>query len=329
MLRALALTFALAAGGAAAAQCGGPSLLERLTAEERAALDAQVAEMPFAQGLLWQAERGGEVVTLVGTMHIHDPRLDAIMAQVEPMLDEAGLLLLEVTPAEEVQLQGAVAADPSLMFLTEGPTLPEMLDEETWQTVAEAARIRGIPPFMAAKFRPWFLMLSLSIPACAAEHMVAGRQGLDFMLSDTAGARGLGMQALEPWDTLFTLFGEATMEEQLDFLRVGVLEPALQEEMFVAMIEGYFAGEVGQVWELGRVSLNFIPGMEGEAGLAMFEEMEEQLLNARNRAWIPVIEAAAAEHGQVMVAAGAAHLPGEEGVLALLQERGWTVRPLP
>ncbi len=329
MLRALALTIALAAGGAAQAQCGGPSLLDRLTAEERAALDAQVAAMPFAQGLLWQAERDGQVVTLVGTMHIHDPRLDAIMARVEPRLDDVGLLLLEVTPAEEAEMTGALTRDPSLMFLTEGPTLPEMLDEPTWQAVAEAARIRGIPPFMAAKFQPWFLMLSLSVPACAAEHMLAGREGLDFMLWDAAEARGLGMRALEPWDTVFTLFGEATMEEQLAYLRAGVLEPALQEEMFVAMIEGYFAGEVGQVWELGRVSLNFIPGMEGEAGQALFEEMEEQLLNARNRAWIPVIEAAATEYGQVMVAAGAAHLPGEEGVLALLQERGWTVRPLP
>jgi len=329
MLRALALTIALAAGGAAQAQCAGPSLLDRLTAEQRAALDARVAEIPFAKGLLWQAERDGQTVTLVGTMHIHDPRLDAIMARVEPMLDEVGLLLLEVTPAEEAQMTDALASDPSLMFLTDGPTLPEMLDEETWQAVAEAARIRGIPPFMAAKFRPWFLMLSLSVPACAAEHMVAGRQGLDFMLWDAAGARGLGMQALEPWDTLFTLFETGTMEEQIDYLRMGVLEPAVQEESFVAMIEGYFAGEVGQVWELGRVSLDFMPGMGGDAGLALFEEMEQQLLTARNLAWIPVIEAAAAEHGQVMMAAGAAHLPGETGVLQLLQERGWTVTPLP
>ena len=159
--------------------------------------------------------------------------------------------------------------------------------------------------------------------------MLAGKGGLDFMLWDAAEARGLGMRALEPWDTVFRLFGEATMEEQLDYLRTGVLEPALQEEMFVAVVEGYFEGDVGQAWELGRVSLNFIPGMEGEAGLALFEEMEEQLLTARNRAWIPVIEAAAAEHGQVMVAAGAAHLPGEEGVLALLEARGWTIAPLP
>lgn len=329
MLRALALTIALAAGGAAQAQCGGPSLLDRLTAEERAALDARVAEMPFAEGLLWQAERDGQVVTLVGTMHIHDPRLDAIMARVEPMLDDVGLLLLEVTPAEQAQLQGAIAADPSLMFLTEGPTLPEMLDEATWQALADAARARNIPPFLAAKFRPWFLMMTLSMPVCAAENMAMGEGGLDFMLWDVAGARGLPMQALEPWDTLFSLFEEEPMEEQLDFLRMGVLDPVLQQEMFVAMIEGYFAGEVGQVWELGRVSLGFIEGIAPEVAEALFEETEEQLLDARNRAWIAVIEAAAAEHGRVMVAAGAAHLPGEAGVLALLQERGWTITPLP
>jgi uncharacterized protein YbaP (TraB family) len=330
MLRALALTIALAvAGGAAQAQCGGPSLIERLTAEERAALDARVAEMPFAEGLLWQAERDGQVVTLAGTMHVHDPRLETVMLRLEPLLEEAELLLLEVTPAEEAQLQGAVAADPSLMFLTEGPTLPEMLDETTWQVVAEAARSRGIPPFMAAKFRPWFLMMTLSMPACAAEYMAAGEKGLDFMLWDAAGARGLPMQALEPWDTLFSLFGDATMEEQIDFLRAGVLDPVLQQEMFVAMIEGYFAGQVGQVWELGRVSMGFIEGIAPEVAEALFEETEVQLLDARNRAWIPVIEAAAAEHGRVMVAAGAAHLPGEAGVLALLQERGWTITRLP
>ena len=120
MLRALALTIALAAGGAAEAQCSGPSLLDRLSADQRAALDAEVARMPFAQGLLWQAEREGQTVTLVGTMHIHDPRLDAIMARVEPMLEDVGLLLLEVTPAEEAQMTDALASDPSLMFLTDG-----------------------------------------------------------------------------------------------------------------------------------------------------------------------------------------------------------------
>jgi uncharacterized protein YbaP (TraB family) len=333
MLRFLNLSVAaamcLAMASPVAALCQGPSMLDRLSPESRAELDARVDAMPFARGLMWHAERDGRTVTLVGTMHVHDPRLDAVAARVMPMLDEMDLLMLEVTPAEERRMQGALGRDPSLMFLTDGPTLPELLDEPTWTMLAEAARARNIPPFMAAKFRPWFLMLSLSTPACAVAQAGNGEDGLDFVLMDAAEARGLPMRALEPWDTLFAMLEAGTMEEQLDFLRMGVLDPSLQEEMFVTMLDGYFAEEVGMVWELGRVSLDFIPGVDQAEADALFAEMEERLLTARNAAWVPVIEEATAENDRVMVAAGAAHLPGENGVLALLEERGWTITPLP
>jgi uncharacterized protein YbaP (TraB family) len=327
MLRALALFAALIAGPAHA-RCDGTSLLDRLEPADRAALEARVDEMPFARGLVWQAERDGQVVTLAGTMHVHDPRLDAVFDRVAPLLDEAEILLLEMTPAEQEIMQGALGRDPSLMFLTEGPTLPEMLDETTWDTLSAAARDRNIPPILAAKFRPWFLMLSLSMPACAMEHVAGGEDGLDFMLMDAAAARGLPMLALEPWDTLFDVFEEGSMEEQLEFLRMGVLDSALQEELFVAMLDGYFSGDVARVWELSRISLDYIPGMSDDEAEALFAATEDRLLTGRNEAWVPVIEAAAAAHGRVMVAAGAAHLPGDTGVLALLAARGWTVTPL-
>ena len=332
MLRALALIIALAltvAGGAAQALCRGPSLMDRLSSAQQDALDARVAAMPFAQGLFWQAERDGQVVTLVGTMHVHDPRLDAVLDRALPLLDDTGLLLLEITPAEQARMQDELARDPSLMFLTDGPTLPELLDEATWATLADAARARDIPPFLAAKFRPWFLMLSLSVPACAAGHLGADKAGLDIALMEAAGDRGLAMAALEPWDTLFTIFESGPMEEQLGFLRLGVLDAGLQEELFVAMLDGYFAGKVGEVWELGRIALDDLPGVTAAEGEALFAATEDRLLTQRNHAWIPVIEEAAARHGRVTVAAGAAHLPGRDGVLALLRSRGWTVTPLP
>jgi len=52
------------------------------------------------------------------------------------------------------------------------------------------------------------------------------------------------------------------------------------------------------------------------------------LISARNRGWIGVIEAAAA-NGSVLAAFGALHLPGEDGVLALLDRAGWALSPLP
>lgn len=48
----------------------------------------------------------------------------------------------------------------------------------------------------------------------------------------------------------------------------------------------------------------------------------------RNRAWIPVIEAAAGE-GPVFAALGALHLSGADGVLALLQRKGFAIERLP
>jgi uncharacterized protein YbaP (TraB family) len=331
MLRALALSAALIAASAATAaqaRCDGPGLLDRLTPDDRAELDSRVADMPYARGLFWEAERDGQTITLVGTMHVPDPRLAPLVDRAESLLADVDLLLLEMTPAEQDTMQSALGRDPSLMFLTEGPTLPELLDESTWDTLSAAARDRNIPPLLAAKFRPWFLMLSLSVPACAMDHMAAGEEGFDFLLMDAAEARDLPMQALEPWDTLFTVFEQGTMEEQLEFLRMGVLDSALQQEMFVSMLDGYFSGDIARVWELGRLSLDYIPDMTRAEAESLFAATEDALLTGRNLNWIPVIEAAAAEHGRIMVASGAAHLPGDTGILALLADRGWTVTPL-
>ena len=46
-------------------------------------------------------------------------------------------------------------------------------------------------------------------------------------------------------------------------------------------------------------------------------------MNARNRAWIPVIEAAA--EGPVLAAFGALHLSGKDGVLTCCKAEGFTL----
>jgi uncharacterized protein YbaP (TraB family) len=54
-------------------------------------------------------------------------------------------------------------------------------------------------------------------------------------------------------------------------------------------------------------------------------ELYQRLLIDRNIAWIPQIEAALAGSDDALIAVGAGHLPGEQGVLALLEAEGHTV----
>lgn len=329
MIRALFLLFFTLFTLPAAALCTGPDFRDRLSAADRAAVAAAVAETPFASGLVWEATQTGTHLTIVGTMHIYDPRHDTLRARVASALSAADLLLVEAGDAEQAAMEAAIASHPEMIFITDGPTLPEALDEATWQAVMEAARARNIPPFIAAKMQPWYLSLTLSMPPCILPDLMAGREGLDRMLIDDAKAAGVPVGALEPWDTLFTIMQQDGFAAQLEDLKLSLIAPELQSEMFVAMLEAYFAGDVAEVWEVSRIAADYVPGLPPEEARRIFEETEKDLLNDRNAAWTGVIAEAAARHDRIVVAVGAAHLPGERGLLNLLARGGWEITPLP
>ena len=57
------------------------------------------------------------------------------------------------------------------------------------------------------------------------------------------------------------------------------------------------------------------------------QRYEKLLLVDRNRRWMPTIETFA--HSKpTFIAVGAAHLPGEDGLVKLLRRRGYTVEPV-
>jgi uncharacterized protein YbaP (TraB family) len=66
-----------------------------------------------------------------------------------------------------------------------------------------------------------------------------------------------------------------------------------------------------------------------DAAAEIFATMEQELLIDRNRAWIPVLIEATEKNETVIAAFGAAHLPGRDGVLALLEAEGFSLERLP
>lgn len=328
-LRTTTIALLTCLGLPAAAQCVGTSYLDQMTPAQQADLAAATDALPYSEGTLWTATRDDRTITVIGTMHIYDPRLEPIYAQIKDEVESADLILLEATPAEEAELQDLIISDPDLLFITEGPTLPTLLDEETWGLIAAAATDRGIPGFMAAKMQPWYLSLILSIPPCATQEMLRGDLGLDHMISEGAIAAGVPMQALESVTTLFELFTGNPIDEQIDMLMINLTNPEVQQQLFVSMLDSYFAQDVGTLWEMSRIAMTEIPGVDPETAADVFNEMEQSLLITRNRNWMPVIAQAAAEHDELVVAVGAAHLIGEYGILYLLEADGWTLTQIP
>ena len=326
LFRAIAAATVILIAGQGAAQCVGSSYLDQLTTDQRTALVQATADLPFSEGLIWDATRDGQAITVVGTMHIFDPRLVPIYDMIVDDIATADLVLLEATPDDQRTLEAMLVDQPDLFLITDGPTLPDQLDADTWAQLSAASADRGVPGFMAAQMQPWYLSLILAIPSCAMSDLASGIEGLDGMISTLATQNDIPMQALEPITTLFDIFQAGSMDDQIDMLRLSLISPDIQQQMFVAMLDSYFSNQVGQLWEMSRIAATDTPGLDPVLGAAVFADMEETLLNQRNRDWMPVIAQAVEDHDRIVAAFGAAHLIGEDGVLQLLENDGWDLQ---
>ncbi|MBL4810956.1 MAG: TraB/GumN family protein [Rhodobacteraceae bacterium] len=231
-----------------------------------------------------------------------------------------------LTPAQTASLNIAAAAAPERMMLMQ-TTLPELLDGETWQAVVAAARARGLAVPLLAKFQPWLLVMALSAPPCAMGDLVSGAAGLDHMLMDDAARNQVPQAALEPWDMLLTAVEDISLEQQAGLLQLSLQPPDIQAEMFVALLDAYFAENLGEMTALSRLFADYAPGMDRARAQQLYQFSETLLLTDRNANWVSVIETAAAQNPKLFVAVGAAHLPGRSGLLALLSARGWQIEP--
>lgn len=324
MLRLAFTLFWLALAGAATAQtpapsCGGRDLLAAMTPAARAAL---IGTAPYPSGNFWRATRGATTIVVAGTYHLNDPRFDPVVAQLQPYLYQADTLLLEAGPDEEKQLKDDVAAHPERIVNTKGPTLPEALSATEWAKLSEALRLRGMPPFVASKFQPWYVATLLDLPPCPLT--AAAADGLDARLTVLAQARHIPIVALEPWDTTFHLFTGMSFDAQLGMLRMSLAGEASAADLSTTLTNAYFAGQHRLIWEFGRQNALAAPG----ADPAAFDQLERTLLTDRTKSWIPGLLAVAQGHS-VVVAVGAAHLGGQDGLLNLLHLAGFALHRLP
>ncbi|MEL6169091.1 MAG: TraB/GumN family protein [Pseudomonadota bacterium] len=324
MFKAFLITAFLLAPVIAQAACTGTNLIDTLPDDDRAELDAGVAAHPYPEGNVWTAVRAGSEVTVVGTLHLPDPRLPDIMARIGGRIDAADLVILEATEETEQAMYARMSTEPRLMFLRDGKSLIDLLGED-WPAVAAMAEARGLPPFLASQYQPWLLAITLSIPPCALPAMTSGEEGLDGLIEAAAKARNLPTAALDTPDVLFDVFAGGTLDEQVEMLRSSIALETAGKDLFHTMKESYFAGRHREIWEFSRhVSEDWDP----VNGATMFDEMDRVLLVQRNQQWETALPEML-DGRNALIAVGAAHLSGETGVLSALARMGYTLERLP
>ena len=292
--------------------------LQRLTALAAIAVLVAGAAAASAQGpagrgaksFLWRVQSGERVLYLAGSVHA----LSADVYPLNPAFERA--FAASDTLVEELNLeQGDVATlGPVLLakgMYQDGRTFDSVVSKETLALVAQRLK----PPLVPALIRPmkpWMVMLMLTAMQVQQAGLDANL-GLDRYFFDKAKAAGKTIIGLETAESQIDRFDTMPESLQEQMLRNALEELDSQQAELTAILAAWQRGDAEA---LDRTLLS---------AFKKYPAAYQSLIVERNNNWMPQIEQCLTRATPCLVVVGAAHLVGEDGLLSLLQRKGYTV----
>lgn len=261
--------------------------------------------------MLWKLTRGNSTVYLLGSMHFLKAGDYPMSADVESAYKDARQLVFEVSP-EEMNSPATAADMLKRGMFQDGKTLQSVLSPQTWKELQAYGDKNGLPASRLQMFEPW--MVSLTLLALESQKLgLDPASGLDMHFMTEAKADHKSTQGLETVDQQLAIFDDAPLKTQEEMLRQSLEEMA------------DFPKEMGREYDTWRRGDSVGMLAQTRKEFARYPGLYQQILVQRNRAWIPKIEHLLDGRNATLVVVGALHLPGPDGVVKLLQAKGYKV----
>lgn len=322
----LILAFMVSAKAQETALCSGENLMGEMAKTNPAKLaeiEAKAAKVPFGNGLLFKLEKNGQAPSyLFGTMHLTDPRVLTMPDAAQKALDAASIVAIESTEVlDPAKAQMALLANPELTMFTDEQRLSDFLDGADKEKLKAGLASRGIQLALVEKMKPWMLTGMLALPQCEFARKQAGESFLDLAIAENAQSNGIELVGLETFAEQFNAMASLPIKLHVQGLVETVSLGDKVNDVTETMIVLYSQGKTGTIWPMLNAVAEEAGSSDAQEGYADFEE---KMITTRNKTMIerslPILE-----KGNVFVAVGALHLPGENGLAHLFKQAGYTV----
>lgn len=289
------------------------------------------ADIPNGEGRLWQVTApGGQVSHLWGTLHSSDPSVARPVPELARLIEDARVLLIERDPRAQDRQELSERALQFGVWLA-----PEHVPyDKPWLTGPAAdwarARVAGIfqDPGVFATLTDAGLAFYLFADPC--EDFAAGALPVqDDRLLQAALDAGVAARGLEDWDALLSDLSDperADVARALVQVQAAYLNPEGFSQARRAGVHLYRQGRIGLMMAGDRLYLERFFG--AQQGATLRHTAQDYLIAERNRRFLRIMRAEL-DTGGALVAVGAFHLPGKDGLVAGLRAAGYRVDRLP
>ena len=277
---------------------------------------AQDQVTPTEKPFLWAIE--GETPSyLYGTIHVPDDRVLAIPEVVGKAIASSDAFYAELAMDDLASMAGA-------FMLPAGQSLKGILDEKLYQRLDKYFQSKGVPLAVMQNFKVWAVNLQLGLldylPALAA-----GKQPLDLFLYQRAKSQGKQVGGLETVEEQLSLFEGLSQDEQIKLLEdsLTLLEESVgKPSPSDTVVKIYLKGDTSELLEeLNRwvdlddpVGRRFTQKVLGDRNVTMANRIAEKIGSNAGKSFFFAI--------------GSGHLGADDGVIKLLEEKGFRLTRL-
>ena len=268
-----------------------------------------VCEVAEAASCVWKATSpSGGTVFLAGSVHALRTSDYPLPAPYQGAFDSSSRLVFETEPKSmEAASKGLSKAGQ----YGKGDSLRNHVDPRTYAYLKRYFTLRGVPEQKFNTYRPW--LIAAMLEAAPKENF---NLGVERYLQKKAAAVHKPIESLESIQEHMAPFIDLTERESEALLLIHFINLDRTDLSGHDLIGGWRRGDADALARMMHEAYREFPAFG------------DRLLGQRNRRWIPKIDGYA-KSGQVyFVIAGAAHFGGNDGVVALLRNRGYTVEQL-
>ena len=267
--------------------------------------------------LLWciSSPEKGQKSYILGTHHTAPlAMLDSIVgfgeafSAVDAVMGEMDMIEMSVSADRSAMMKYALAPADS-----------------TFSKVTTAAQRDSVAAFLAKHsgatvnfehfemFKPAMLTTTIAVIITQMAFPENNATGIDIAVQQNAVESGKQIYGLECPEFQYELLFGTPISNQVEDLMEAIRDEDKAIEQAREMSRKYLAQDLEGLYTM------IIDPEEG-----MTPEEAERMIYSRNRAWIPQVEKQIATTPTIIVV-GAGHLPGEQGLITLLRQSGYTV----